>query len=67
MTAEEARMATAWNSISEEIKDAITWSVSDGYRETVRLERPSNHEIDDLKTLGYIVDEVTNASIIIKW
>ena len=67
MTAEEARMAAAWNGISEQIKDVITWAVSYGYRETTTLNRPTISEIDNLKTLGYIVDNDDSAITTIKF
>lgn len=66
MTAEEARMAAAWNSISEQLQDEITWAVSYGYRETMTLTRPTINEIDNLKTLGYNVDD-DDIAITIKW
>ena len=67
MTAEEARMAAAWNGISEQIKDEITWAVSYGYRDTTTLNRPNIREIENLKTLGYIVDDDDDEIITIKW
>ena len=66
MTAEEARMAAAWNSISERLQDEITWAVSYGYRETATTTRPTINEIDNLKTLGYNVDD-DDIAITIKW
>jgi hypothetical protein len=66
MTAEEARMAAAWNSISERLQDEITWAVSYGYRETATSTRPTINEIDNLKTLGYNVDD-DDIAITIKW
>ena len=65
MTAEEARMAAAWNSISEQLQDEIIWAVSYGYRETTASSRPTINEIDNLKTLGYIVND--DAITTIKW
>lgn len=66
MTAEEARMAAAWNSISKQLQDEITWAVSYGYRETATTTRPTINEIDNLKTLGYNVDD-DDIAITIKW
>lgn len=66
MTAEEARMAAAWNSISERLQNEITWAVSYGYRETATTTRPTINEIDNLKTLGYNVDD-DDIAITIKW
>lgn len=67
MTAEEARMKAAWNGISEQIQDEITWAVSYGYNETTTLNRPNISEIENLKTLGYIVDDDDDEIITIKW
>lgn len=66
MTAEEARMTAAWNSISERLQNEITWAVSYGYRETATTTRPTINEIDNLKTLGYNVDD-DDIAITIKW
>lgn len=67
MTAEEARMKAAWNSISEQIQDEILWAISYGRRETTTLNRPNVNEIDNLKTLGYVVDDDDDEIITIKW
>jgi hypothetical protein len=67
MTAEEARMAAAWNGISEQIQDEILWAISYGHRETTTLNRPNINEIDNLKTLGYDVDDDDDEIITIKW
>lgn len=56
---------STWNSISEQLQDEIIWAVSYGYRETTAPSRPTINEIDNLKTLGYIVDD--DAIITIKW
>lgn len=66
MTAEEARMKSAWNGISEQIQDEILWAISYGQRETTTLTRPNVNEIDNLKTLGYNVDD-DDEIITIKW
>ena len=66
MTAEEARMKTYWNNVSVDIKEKISNAIIMGRYEVV-VDKLSFHEMVNLQSLGYEIDQEDSNIDIIKW
>lgn len=66
MTAAEARMKTYWNNVSVDVKEEINSAIIMGKNEVV-VDKLNFHEMVNLQSLGYEIDQEDSDIDIIKW
>ena len=66
MTAEEARMKTYWNNVSVDVKEEISNAIIMGRSEVV-VDKLNFHDMMNLQSLGYEIDQEYSNTDIIKW
>ena len=66
MTAAEARMKTYWNNVSVDVKEEINSAIIMGKNEVV-VDKLNFHEMANLQSLGYEIDQEDSDIDIIKW